>query len=117
MLRRNFLQLQTLAAVVVAAGLSLAGARTAPADEAFRCGRWIVSSELTPTEVLEKCGEPASRKVTTEDVYARSANGVGTVKIGVATTQVWRYDRGNNAAAMLVTIVDDKVRSIEREKK
>jgi len=38
------------------------------------------------------------------------------IKNGETTTQVWTYDRGTRAAPMVVTIVDGRIKSIERKK-
>jgi hypothetical protein len=84
-------------------------------DELFRCGSWLVSNELSVAELLKKCGEPSSRQVSTEDMRSHAAGG-GTIKVGITTTELWRYDRGSTADAMLVTIVDGKIQSIERTK-
>jgi len=87
----------------------------ATCDELFRCGDWVVSSQMSVAELIEKCGEPSSRQVSTEDVRAKIARG-GTEKVGTTTTEIWRYDRGSRAAAMIVTIVDGKLLGIERGK-
>ena len=87
----------------------------AACDELFRCGSWLVSSELSVAELLQKCGEPSSRRVSTEDVRTHVVGG-GTEKVGTTTTEIWRYDRGSGAAAMIVTIVGGKIQSIERGK-
>jgi hypothetical protein len=34
--------------------------------------------------------------------------------MGTVTREVWRYDRGSRAEAMVVTIVDGKIESMER---
>ncbi len=84
----------------------------APCDETFRCGSWLVSMPLSVADLLHKCGEPSSKKVATEDVRSKVGGG-GTQKIGTATTETWRYDRGNSAP-MIVTIVDGVIQSLER---
>jgi hypothetical protein len=38
------------------------------------------------------------------------------VVVGTSKTEIWRYDRGSMAAAMIVTIVDGQIQSIERGK-
>jgi hypothetical protein len=81
----------------------------AACDEVFRCGSWLVSTELSVAELLQKCGEPSSRQVSTEDVRTHVAGG-GTAKVGSTKTEIWRYER------MTVTIVDGKIQSIERGK-
>lgn len=82
--------------------------------ESFRCGQWIVSEESTAAEILQKCGEPTTRHSETADVYGPSVSGAGRVRRGTTTTEIWTYDRGSGASRMIVTIVDGKVRSIER---
>ena len=86
--------------------------RIAACDELFRCGSWLVSTQTSVAELLQKCGEPSSRQVSTEDTRAHVIGG-GTQKLGTATTEIWRYDRGSK---MLVTIVDGNIQSIERIK-
>jgi hypothetical protein len=85
---------------------------TAPADS-MRCGKWVVNETSSSAEILEKCGEPQQKDVTTEDVYAKNAIG-GTSKVGVKVTERWRYQASNRVLPMLVTIVDGKVVSIQR---
>jgi hypothetical protein len=82
-------------------------------DETFRCGSWLVSMPLSVAELVQKCGQPSSKKVATEDVRAKVGGG-GTQKIGTATTETWRYDRGSNSFPMIVTIVDGVIQSLER---
>lgn len=83
-------------------------------SETFRCGRWVVNRELSPAEVLAKCGEPTTREVRADEIWARRANG-STHKVTVRV-ETWRYDRGNRAAAMLVTIIDGRITEMRREK-
>lgn len=79
-------------------------------DGYFRCGTWLVSSETSVTELLKKCGEPSSRKVSIQDVTGSFGQKLGTTRV-----ETWRYDRGSRAAAMIVTVVDGKLQSIESE--
>ena len=81
--------------------------------ETFRCGQWIASPEMSVAELLEKCGEPTTRSVRHEDILARSAGG-GTHRIGTTTIETWTYDRGSQSFAMVVTIVDGKIKSMKR---
>ena len=39
------------------------------------------------------------------------------IKMGETTIETWTYDRGPQAAPMVVTIVDGRIKSIERLKK
>lgn len=82
-------------------------------SETFRCGQWIASRDMSVAELLEKCGAPTTKSVRQEDVFARSAGG-GTHRIGTSTIETWTYDRGSQSFAMIVTIVDGKITSMER---
>ena len=82
--------------------------------ETFRCGQWIASPDMTVDELLQKCGGPTQKSSETVDVYARTASGGGTHKTGTSTIEKWTYDRGSQAAPMIVTIVDGKIKSMER---
>jgi hypothetical protein len=96
--------------VFVAAQLVLPMA--ASADETFRCGKWIASSAMKVEELEAKCGEPNARESTTQDVLARNQFGL-MVKVDETVKETWIYDRGANPA-MVVTIVDGRIKSIER---
>ena len=89
-------------------------ATSAQADENFRCGKWIASSDLSVTELLARCGEPAKRATRTEDVMVRNANTGLLYKSGVTTVETWTFERGSTAPAMVVTIVDGRIKSIDR---
>ncbi len=90
------------------------GATLAHADESMRCGKWVVSSDLSTTELISKCGEPSSKDSKTDDVRAKHANGQGTFVVGQTTTEHWFYERGPGAFRMVVTVVDGKIKSIDR---
>ncbi len=92
---------------------------TAPAlaDENFRCGKWVVSSDMTPAELAEKCGPPTLHESRTEDVMVRNRNTGLMEKAGETRIETWTYDRGTQAAPMLVTIIDGRIKSIDRQRK
>jgi len=92
----------------------LAGA-TAQADSNFRCGKWIASSDMSVTDLRAKCGEPTSRESRTEDVMVRNQNTGLMYKSGETVIETWTYDRGTTAAPMVVTIIDGRIKSIERK--
>lgn len=92
-----------------------AAALTAHADEAFRCGKWVVTSEMTVGELTAKCGPPASHERRTEDVLVRNRNNGLMMKAGETTIETLTWDRGPRAAAMVVTVVDGRIKSIERK--
>ena len=81
--------------------------------ESFRCGQWIASPDMTVEELVEKCGQPTSKKVEVVDAYARSSAG-GRIRTGTSTIETWTYDRGSQAFDMIVTIVDGEIKSMER---
>jgi hypothetical protein len=87
------------------------------ADENFRCGKWIASSDMTPAELAEKCGPPTLHESRTEDVMVRNRNTGLMQKTGETRIETWIYDRGTQAPAMVVTIVDGRIKSLERQKK
>jgi len=86
---------------------------TAYGSETIRCGSSLVDSSVTVEELLRKCGEPVSKQYSEQDIRTRNAGG-GTRKIGTTVTEYWTYDRGSQASPVVITIVDGKVRSIER---
>jgi hypothetical protein len=85
--------------------------------ETFRCGKWLVTEELTLDELTQKCGAPTSRESKTEDIKSRNRNNGLMIKTGETTTERWTYDRGTGAAPMVVIIVDGRIKSIERLRK
>lgn len=84
-------------------------------SETFQCGQRIASQEMSVDELIAACGEPAHRSVERVDVYGHSASG-GRIKTGTSTVETLTFDRGNTAAAMVVTVVDGKIKSMERAK-
>ncbi|MEO8019256.1 MAG: DUF2845 domain-containing protein [Pseudomonadota bacterium] len=88
----------------------------ASADESFRCGKWIVSSDMPVAELTSKCGQPTARASDTRDVLTRNRNNGLMMKTGETTVQTWTFNRGPNAAPMVVTIVDGRIKSIDRQK-
>ena len=79
--------------------------------ETVRCGSALVDQSTTVEELLQKCGEPTSRREEQQDVRVKSGN--GTRKVGTTVIEYWTYDRGTQAAPMVVTIVDGKIRSLQ----
>jgi hypothetical protein len=84
--------------------------------DTFRCGKWVANSDLSVTELVAKCGEPTAKHTRVDDVMVRNANTGLMRKTGETTVETWTYERGNSASAMLVTIVDGRIKSIERRK-
>jgi len=79
-------------------------------DGYFRCGSWLVSSDMSLSELLKKCGAPSSKKVSIQGVFGFYGQKLGTTRV-----ETWRYDRGSRAAAMIVRVVDGKIETIESE--
>ena len=82
--------------------------------ESFRCGQWIAAPDMSVPELLEKCGAPTTKSVEIVDVYGPTVAGAGRVKRGTSTIETWTYDRGSQSFAMVVTIVDGEIKSMER---
>jgi hypothetical protein len=72
---------------------------------------------MTVEELSKKCGAPTSHESRTEDILVRNRNNGLMVKNGQTTTETWVYDRGSQAAPMVVTIIDGHIKSIERLRK
>lgn len=102
---------RNLAAVAICSGLALVS--PAAHAETFRCGQWIASPDMSVEELLGKCGEPTTKSVEVVDSYARTAAG-GRIRTGTSTIETWTYDRGSQSFPMVVTIVDGKIKSMER---
>jgi len=81
--------------------------------EPMRCGKWVVSEQSSPAEILEKCGEPQQKDVSRDEVYGKNALG-SSIKLGVKVTERWRYQRSSSSLPMLVTVIEGKVVSLER---
>jgi len=88
----------------------------AASAENFRCGNWIASSDMSVADLVQKCGEPTSRSSRTEDVKVRNRNNGLMLKVGETLIETWTYDRGPQSAPMVVTIVDGRIKSLERQR-
>jgi Protein of unknown function (DUF2845) len=95
------------------APLILLGSTGTAAADSMRCGKWVVSETSAPAEVLEKCGAPQQKETTKQDVLGKNADGY-PIKLGVQTTERWYYKPSSGSLPMLVTIIDGKVKTIER---
>ena len=73
-----------------------------------------MSEDVSVEELLQKCGEPTRKTSETIDVYGPSASGGGRVKRGTTTVEKWTYDRGSQAFQMVVTVIDGRIKSMER---
>ena len=76
------------------------------------CGSGFTYREMSVAELLKKCGKPTSKTVVIEDVRSPGAKGKGSIVRGQTAVETWRYERGRQASAMLVKIVDGKIQSI-----
>ena len=80
-------------------------ASVAMADGDFRCGSKIISTGMTQSQVLDACGEPATKDV--EDVDVRSGNQV------VGRTAVWRWTYEMSGTTRVLVFDQDTLKSIE----
>ena len=90
--------------VSVALLLCLA-AGVALADGDFRCGSRIITTGMTQSQVLDACGEPATKDV--EDVDVRSGNQV------VGRTAVWRWTYEMSGTTRVLVFDQETLKSIE----
>jgi hypothetical protein len=91
----------------------LAGA-VAQAED-MRCGPSLISEDNTVGELLAKCGEPAEKRVQSEDVNRPGGHGRAPLKVGTTVTEQWFYDRGNLGPRMVITNIDGQIKSVARE--
>ena len=94
----------------------LALGASASAAEPMRCGNWLVATPISLDELLHKCGEPAAKEVSTEDIRAGAKSGSASRVVGTVTTEKWTYRTNDQSVPMIVTIVDGKVTRIEQGK-
>lgn len=87
---------------------------SAQASETMRCGKWLVDEQASREELIAKCGEPDQKEVKTEDVRRRNKFGTGSQVVGTTNVERWIYNRGSRSFPMVVTIVDGKVKSIDK---
>ena len=71
---------------------------------------------MSVDDLVKKCGEPTARTSRTEDVLVRNRDNGLMLKAGETLIETWTYDRGSQAAPMVVTIIDGRIKSIERQK-
>jgi hypothetical protein len=90
--------------VLVALLLGLTASATL-SDGDFRCGSKIITTGMTQSQVLDACGEPATKDV--EDVDVRSGNQV------VGRTAVWRWTYEISGATRVLVFDQDVLKSIK----
>jgi hypothetical protein len=96
---------RSLLAVAAAVVAATTGVGVAQADSDFRCGSRIVSVGMSQSDVLDACGEPATKDV--EDVDVRSGNRV------VGRTAVWRWTYVMNGVTRVLVFDQQTLKSIE----
>jgi hypothetical protein len=80
--------------------------------DTLRCGSYLIQEGDDAFSVIAKCGQPTQRMTISEPVYASNGDG-GTFPTGqVASTELWRYDRGSGQFPAIIKIVDGHVQSI-----
>jgi len=93
--------------------LTLALPASVLAGDSFRCGQWIVTDELTVSELVAKCGEPELKR--SEEVEVRGKVGTGSVARGTSLIEHWTYVL-SSGAHYEVKIVDGDIQSVARVK-
>ena len=74
----------------------------------------VVRPGMHAEEVRKKCGKPTSAESKTEAIRAVNPRGA-SVKTGEIYSEIWRYDRGSQKPAAIVTVEEGVVISIEFE--
>jgi hypothetical protein len=94
---------------------ALAGAPPARADGSIRCEGGIVSEGDARIDLLGKCGEPAllERRVESRTAAA-GTRAAGALRSVGAVVEEWTYDFGPRSFVQVVTLVNGRVRSVER---
>jgi hypothetical protein len=82
--------------------------------DSMRCGKWVISESVTVDELLSKCGQPRSKDVSRDDVYATNVNGMRVKTGSVTVTERWIYQPSPRSLPMAVEIVDGKIVSLTR---
>jgi hypothetical protein len=95
----------------VAGALFLGGTTTALADK-FWCGNRLIHAEMPVEELLEKCGEPDSREVVEEPIFAHWPDG-GVYQVGTTQTEYWIYNRGTQRFPAYLTVKAGVVQEVE----
>jgi hypothetical protein len=90
---------------------ALLAASPALADD-FRCGTRLVSTGMTSTDILERCGRPNLIRKVKAPVFVRLENGA-TIQTGVEITLLWYYDRGPGKFVARVTIREEIAEEID----
>lgn len=98
--------------VAAFAGLGVMLSTPVPAAS-MRCGSYVVNESETVDGLLTKCGEPQKKEVIEEEVRGKNAAGVW-IKMGVQVVEKWRYQKDSRTLPMEVTIVDGRIKKIER---
>jgi len=98
--------------IALLAGL---GIGTAWADTLVCKQGQVVRAGMSAEEVLKKCGKPTSAVAKTEDRRRTNRSG-SSIKIGEIYSEIWRYDRGSQKPAAIVTVEEGVVLSVEFEK-
>ena len=97
-----------LAAVLLALAADAADAQR----DRFWCGQRLIREGMAVSEIVSRCGEPASIEVVEEPIFAWRPGG-GRTQTGVAITEYWTYDRGSGRFPARLTIRDNVAERIE----
>jgi hypothetical protein len=95
----------------LALGAALSAVPPALADT-FRCGQRLISEGMSIASIERHCGEPQSITRTQEPIVARRPNGT-FYEIGIATREIWTYDRGVGKLPARLTIEEGIATTIE----
>ena len=92
--------------------LALAANAVYAQPDRFYCGQRLIREGMAASEIVRRCGEPASVEVVEEPIFAWRPGG-GRVRTGVTTTEYWIYDRGSTRFPARLTIRENVAEKIE----
>ncbi len=98
--------MRTLAVFVALVAFSIDDAEAAT----MRCANGIVSHGDRSAQVLEKCGEPASR-----EVFPPALDEFGNIVQGAATVELWTYGP-NNGMYQHLRFIDGRLVQIRSQR-
>jgi hypothetical protein len=101
--RRSYVPNLRNSVLLALSGIALSGASLA--DESFRCGSKLIVTGMSQAEVLQHCGEPASRSTEKQDVHS------GNRVTGQTEMHRWTYE--SYSVTRVLVFDQDKLVSIE----
>jgi hypothetical protein len=86
-----------------------------PPGAAGDCNPRVLKDGLSEFEVIGRCGEPLSRRITwvVPEEYPRDSIGQSSGMQGVYPVEEWMYEFGSNQFRRIVTLRDGRITGVE----